>query len=622
MEEQQQAPYEAGLFPGSRIVLLAAHPDDEVLGAGGTLHLLAARGADVRIFVFSRGEAGGDPGARAEESRRAASILGLPEPSFGDFPDRGFRERLENLKERIAGILREGPWDVLFCPAPSEIHPDHRALACALLSLVQSLPIGDSALQGLWSARIAFYEISAPQKVDFLVDITAAAAVKEEAIRAFTSQNEKNDFPRRILGLNAYRSYTLPPEITHAEGFRVTGWQDTKTTPLTAWFAPDDPLFAPGPPVSIGVVVRTKNRYALLKEALDSLALNSLAPAQVVVVNDGREPLDNLKEAYPGLNLQILSTAGKGRAAAANAGLQALSTEYAAFLDDDDIVYPHHYAVLSRALSEGGGQAAYTDAVSAIYRVHPASGARELKEKLIAYSRDFDGDLLLYDNYIPFHTLAFSRRLALSAGPLREDLDVFEDWEFLIRMSRLAPFLHIRQATCEYRHFPMTQTLGEDPQSKAAFLRGRRKVLELTRAHRTPEVEERLFKALHDEERRLTGEKAVLDGEVQFLRQQSEELHREIQKFRQELGMVQEEARVSSSERTALQSRLAELEDALRTRDRAMKDLEDEHRTLAGHLESTYAEIHRLNGTLSLIYASKTWKVHQWVQRVKNLFKS
>lgn len=402
----------------------------------------------------------------------------------------------------------------------------------------------------------------------------------------------------------------------------MTGWQDTKTTPLTAWFAPADPLLAPGSPASIGVVVRTKNRFPLLKEALDSLSLNSLVPAQVVVVNDGRESLNDLMEAYPGLNLQILSTGGKGRAAAANAGLQALSTGYAAFLDDDDLVYPHHYAVLSRALAEGGAQVAYSDAVSAIYGVHPATGAREIKEKLIAYSRDFDGDLLLYDNYIPFHTLVFSRDLALAAGPLREDLDVFEDWEFLIRLSRLTPFLHIRQATCEYRHLPATQTLGEDPRRKAAFVQGRRKVLDLTRAHRTPEVEERMFKALHDEGRRLTGEKAVLDGEVRFLRQQAEELHRDIQTLRRELGMVHEEARAFSSERTVLQSRLTEMEGAARIRDRAMKDLEDAHRTLAGHLESTYAEIHRLNGALSLIYASKTWKMHQWVQKFKNLFRS
>jgi LmbE family N-acetylglucosaminyl deacetylase len=626
MEERQWAPYEAGKFDGSRFLLLAAHPDDEVLGAGGTLHLLAARGAEVQVVIFSRGEAWGDGEVRAAESRKAAETLGHPEPVFLDFPDRGFRERLSQVEKRIADLLKDGPWDVVFCPAPTEIHPDHRALSYALLTLIQSSSIGEPLLQSVWNTRIAFYEVSAPQRVDFLSDITSAVDKKRGAIEAFASQNAKHDFLSKILGLNAYRSYTLPPTVTHAEGFRVTGWQNVRTAPITAWFPAEDPLLAAGVRASIGVVVRTRNRPHLLREALESLAASSLAPEQVMVVNNGDEPVDGVLADFPALKPMLLSTGGKGRSAAANLGLKALTTEYAAFLDDDDLVYPHHYAVLARALKAGGAGVVYGDAVSAVYHVHPSTGARELKDKVIAYSRDFDADLLLYDNYIPFHTLLFRRELALAAGPLREDLEVFEDWEFLIRLSGLAPFLHLRQATCEYRHFSTAQTLGEDPARKADFHRNRRRILDLTRPLRTPDVEERLFKALNDEGRRLTAELAVLGGEAQFLRHKSEETHREIGRLGRELEIAQGASRTLAGEKDALEERLAQTEARLAVEVRARKDdvdkLAGENQDLARHLEVAYGEIHRLNQTLSLIYVSKTWKVHSWIQKLKRFYRT
>ena len=72
MDEQSRFPYEAKPFEARKVLLLATHPDDEILGAGGTLALLAASGAEVRIVVFSRGEAWGDAAVRMEPAERVS----------------------------------------------------------------------------------------------------------------------------------------------------------------------------------------------------------------------------------------------------------------------------------------------------------------------------------------------------------------------------------------------------------------------------------------------------------------------------------------------------------------------------------------------------------------------
>ena len=618
MEEARRFPYDAKPFEARKVLLLAAHPDDEVLGAGGALALLAARGASVRTVIFSRGEGWGDPAVRMEESKAAARVLGLPEPEFLEFPDRGFAPRLNALRTAIARLAVESGPDLLFCPAASEIHPDHRALARACVLLVQSLRVGDPALQALWSAAVAFYEVSHPVAANRLADISAVAAKKEEAVRCFASQLEKNDFARKMLGLNAYRSYTLPPEVTHAEAFRVLTWQALQALPLPALFpepeGPADDL------PSVGVVVRTKDRPAFLREALESLAAQFVRPSQVVVVNDGAMPVDEALKAVPSLPVILLEAGGRGRGAAANLGLKALTTEFAAFLDDDDLVYPHHYQRLLETAVHSRAEAVYADALSTVQVFDPLAGKYAVRDKVIAYSRDFDPDFLLYDNYIPLHTLLFRRRLLDAAGLIREDLPVFEDWEWLIRLSRLTPFLHLKELTCEYRHFSATQTLGEDPRTKPEFTQGRRRVLELTKPLRTGDTEERLFKALAERADRLEREKAVLAGEAAFLSQQAEENAADAQRTQQELGLAQEGLQRAGREIEALGQRVKERKGQVGELEGELAKHREEVARLDAHLKTTYDEIHRLNTTLALIYASRTWKFHAWLQRAKRLF--
>ena len=89
-----------------RVLVIAPHPDDEVLGCGGVLALHAMRGDRVRVVVLTDGAAGGDAEAREAETRAAATVLGLEQVEFLGLEDGGL-ECDPDLVMRLSELLIE-----------------------------------------------------------------------------------------------------------------------------------------------------------------------------------------------------------------------------------------------------------------------------------------------------------------------------------------------------------------------------------------------------------------------------------------------------------------------------------------------------------------------------------
>ena len=116
------------------MVVVAAHPDDEVLGVGGTMALLAAGGARLRLIAVTDGEAshpGADPEAigrtRIAESADALAVLGIPDIEVIRlrFPDTGLAACEDELTARL-GELCAG-FGVCLAPWEGDAHADHEA---------------------------------------------------------------------------------------------------------------------------------------------------------------------------------------------------------------------------------------------------------------------------------------------------------------------------------------------------------------------------------------------------------------------------------------------------------------------------------------------------------------
>src|SRR5437763_11246305 len=156
MPEAEAIPFEPQDLRGERLLVLAPHPDDEVIGCGGLVALHLREGRRVRVVVATDGAAAGDARQREAESRAALASLGAAEVEFLRLPDRALADAESG---GFAAALRELRPDLIAVPSPIEIHPDHVALARIFCELVAK----DAALfADLAVARVAFYEVSHP----------------------------------------------------------------------------------------------------------------------------------------------------------------------------------------------------------------------------------------------------------------------------------------------------------------------------------------------------------------------------------------------------------------------------------------------------------------------------
>lgn len=137
------------LPPGGRLVVVAPHPDDEVIMAGGLLHRLAGLERALMVVAVTDGEAShaGSPAwppAHLAAQRRAESALALhhlaPKARILrlGLPDGGVAQAAASLRSRLAGLLRAG--DVLVTTWRHDGHPDHEATARACAAVVHERP--------------------------------------------------------------------------------------------------------------------------------------------------------------------------------------------------------------------------------------------------------------------------------------------------------------------------------------------------------------------------------------------------------------------------------------------------------------------------------------------------
>lgn len=201
----------------------------------------------------------------------------------------------------------------------------------------------------------------------------------------------------------------------------------------------------------VSVVIPTRNRPAELSDALNSVLGQSYPNIEIVVVNDGGEDIrgaiDRLSTTRPVKH--IINEVARGTSAARNIGLRNANGKYIAFLDDDDVFRPLHIATLVAELeADSRLVAAYSDGLQV--NVDFATEPPQLTGQVVQYSEDFSADELLVRNYIPNLCVVARRSAVEKAGPFDETLSALEDWEWLIRLSRVGRFSHLPIVTVEY----------------------------------------------------------------------------------------------------------------------------------------------------------------------------
>jgi glycosyltransferase involved in cell wall biosynthesis len=201
----------------------------------------------------------------------------------------------------------------------------------------------------------------------------------------------------------------------------------------------------------VSLIVRTKDRPKFLQQALSSIAAQTYHNIEIILVNDGGCDLDiaAFEQLLSPVSLfYIKNEASQGRSVAANLALDNINGQYVGFLDDDDVLLTDHLTTLVTFLEQSDYLIAYTNVEE--YNKHFDVKTYFYQSKLLnTYSKDFDATELLFYNYIPFNGLLFNAEI-FKDKRLDTNLELYEDWDILIRLSLEHVFYHIDKVTAHY----------------------------------------------------------------------------------------------------------------------------------------------------------------------------
>ncbi|GMV97179.1 MAG: GlcNAc-PI de-N-acetylase [Phycisphaerae bacterium] len=218
------------------MLVVAPHPDDEVLGCGGTIRKRVLAGEKVSVAIVTRGTPL-FPAAQVRrvraEARQAAARLGVAGLRFLDLPVTTLHLIPKHrLNAAFSELLAETRPEQVFIPFPGDRHEDHRQVFEAMMVALR--PDGRRHR----AARVACYEtvsethwsaagVEPAFEPNWYVDITATLPDKLAAMRAYASQLEEAvparslqaiealaRFRGSVAGVQAAEAFCIVREIT------------------------------------------------------------------------------------------------------------------------------------------------------------------------------------------------------------------------------------------------------------------------------------------------------------------------------------------------------------------------------------------------------------------------
>ena len=198
------------------ILVAAAHPDDEVLGCGGTLARHAGHGDDVHVLFFADGTSSRLGGgatdqpirARSSEAIEAAKIMGINPPQFLGLPDQRLDSKnLLDLTRALESVVSKLSPMVVYTHHGSDLNLDHRLAYQAVLTACR--PVPGSTVREIY----AFETLSSTEWSDpgigpgfsptRFVDVTDQLDRKLNALAAYKSEMREFPHPRSLEGARA-----------------------------------------------------------------------------------------------------------------------------------------------------------------------------------------------------------------------------------------------------------------------------------------------------------------------------------------------------------------------------------------------------------------------------------
>jgi len=217
----------------NKIIVVAPHADDEIIGCGATMAKHISLGDEVVVIIATNASRGApelfsssDVQNIRNEALKAHQLVGVKETIFLDFPAPALNAFPEyKISLELSKVFQEFKPTHLYLPHPGDIHQDHKAVYRA--ALVAARPQGQNVIKNIYCYEtLSETEWTPMQERSFVpnhfVDVTDVFHKKEEAMSCFKSQIKIFPHSRSLETFEAlakYRGATVGVE--RAEAFVV-----------------------------------------------------------------------------------------------------------------------------------------------------------------------------------------------------------------------------------------------------------------------------------------------------------------------------------------------------------------------------------------------------------------
>lgn len=215
-----------------KVIVISAHPDDEILGAGGTLLKHKLNGDNLAwVIITGVNEANGFTKERVRtrelEIQQVSDSIGFSKVYKLNYPTMGLSPEIVNeMIPKISEIFNEFKPEIIYVVNRSDAHSDHRYSFDAVAACTKSFryPFIKKVLMYECISETEFAP-QLPENIfipNYFVDISEFIVSKIEIMKLYKSELSDHPFPRsidNILALATYRGATIG--VKYAEAFQV-----------------------------------------------------------------------------------------------------------------------------------------------------------------------------------------------------------------------------------------------------------------------------------------------------------------------------------------------------------------------------------------------------------------
>ena len=200
----------------AEILIVAPHPDDEILGCGGSIIKFLNTGHKVGILYLSSGNSQEE--IREKEAHQVCNSLEIGDRFFLRMKGKDFSAETKSI-ENVHGVFEKFSPDVVYCCHDQESDIEHRIANQLIMESYwrfNSLPIVRKKI-----STLIMYEVHKPMSsYNLIEDISGVVERKIEALSIYKSQLAVSNLDLAIRGLNQYRG-EMHENCAYAEVFQI-----------------------------------------------------------------------------------------------------------------------------------------------------------------------------------------------------------------------------------------------------------------------------------------------------------------------------------------------------------------------------------------------------------------